>query len=290
MKCELCPRRCGVDRAVSRGFCGCGETAVVAHHMLHHWEEPCISGTRGSGCVFFAGCQLKCVYCQNRAISRAETGNEYDTRSLAALFLSLQNEGAHNINLVTPDHFAPQICAALEEAKKQGLIIPVVYNCSGYVLPQTLKDAAKYIDIYLTDFKYMSNELAFRYSACRDYPEKAKEALEEMVREHPSRVYAEDGTMRSGVIVRHLILPGHTEDSKRVIEYLHKTYGNAIQISIMNQFTPIGLESYPEINRRLTTLEYDRVVGYALSIGVENAYIQQKGTASESFIPDFFGK
>ena len=287
MKCELCPRRCGVDRDVRKGYCGCGSAAVVAHSMLHFWEEPCISGKNGSGCVFFAGCQLKCVYCQNRAISRAAAGKEYDTRSLAELFLSLQRKGAHNINLVTPDHFAPQICDALKEAKRLGLCVPAVYNCSGYVLPQTLRASAEHIDIYLTDFKYMSGELSKRYSACPDYPDCAKAALEEMVRQHPARVYGGDGMMRSGVIVRHLILPGHTDDSKRVIEYLHKTYGDAIQISIMNQFTPIGLDDFPEINRRLTTLEYDRVVEYALSLGVKNAYVQEKGTACESFIPEF---
>ncbi len=287
MKCELCPRRCGVDRSVETGFCGCGEKAVVAHSMLHFWEEPCISGKNGSGCVFFAGCQLKCVYCQNRSISRGSAGKEYSVRELAELFVSLERKGANNINLVTPDHFALQIRAALREARRLGMTVPAVYNCSGYVCVETLRALADDIDIYLTDFKYMSSELAERYSSCPDYPDRAKEALCEMVRQHPLRVYGADGMMRSGVIVRHLILPGNTADSIRVLDHLHARYGDAIQVSLMNQFTPIGLENYQEINRKLTTLEYDRVIKHALSIGMENVYIQEKGTASESFIPEF---
>ena len=287
MICELCPRRCGVDRETNKGYCGCGEKARVAHVMLHKWEEPCISGANGSGCVFFSGCQLRCVYCQNRAISRAECGEEYGAEELAHIFLDLQHKGAHNINLVTPDHFAPQIYASLGIAAENGLCIPAVYNCSGYVLPETLKSISDRINIYLTDFKYMSPELSKRYSSCADYPERAADALEETVRERPECVYGDDGMMKEGVIVRHLILPGHTDDSKRVLEYVHKTYGSSVKISIMNQFTPLGLEKYPEINRRLTTLEYDRVIEYALSIGITDAYIQEKGTASESFIPQF---
>ncbi|MBO4501815.1 MAG: radical SAM protein [Clostridia bacterium] len=287
MECRLCPRNCGIDREKAKGYCGCGNKPRVAHAMLHHWEEPCISGKNGSGCVFFAGCQLKCVYCQNRAISRAEVGKEYSEAALAGLFLDLQRQGAHNINLVTPDHFALKIRSALLKAKEKGLAIPVVYNCSGYVFPQTLKSISDCVDIYLTDFKYMSPLLAQKYSSCRDYPERAKDALEEMLKEKPRCVFDENGMMKSGVIVRHLILPGCTADSKAVLDYLHSVCGDRAIISIMNQFTPIGLEKYPELNRRLTTLEYDRVVEYALSIGITNAYIQEKGTAEESFIPPF---
>ena len=287
MVCTLCPRACGVDRAKRKGTCGCGEKAAVAHVMLHHWEEPCISGKNGSGCVFFAGCQLKCVYCQNRALSRAQVGKEYSASELSTLFLSLQEQGAHNINLVTPDHFAPQIRDSVLEARKNGLTVPIVYNCSGYVYAKTLASLSDTVDIYLTDFKYMSTELSKKYSSCADYALYAKQALEEMVRQHPVCVYGEDEMMKEGVIVRHLVLPGCTADSKKVLEYVYKTYGDAVKISIMNQFTPVDLEKYPDINRRLTTLEYDKVVDYALSLGVKNAYTQEKGTASESFIPHF---
>ncbi len=287
MLCNLCPRKCNIDREKVTGYCGGGRDASVSHTMLHHWEEPCISGKNGSGTVFFSGCQLKCVYCQNRKISRTVSGKTYSTDELASLFLSLQDKGAHNINLVTPDHYIYQIAESLEKAKENGLNVPIVYNTSGYVTPQAVRFIGRYIDVYLTDFKYMSSSLAGKYSSAPDYPSSAKAALEEMVSLQPECVYDENGIMKKGVIVRHLIIPGHTADSKDVIKYLYETYGDSIVISIMNQFTPVDLENYPEINRRLTTLEYDRVVDYALSLGVKNAYTQQKGTAKESFIPEF---
>ncbi len=287
MKCNLCPRRCGVDRETEIGYCGGGRDASVAYTMLHHWEEPCISGTNGSGTVFFAGCQLKCVYCQNRRISRSVPQKTVSSDGLADIFLSLEEKGAHNINLVTPDHYIMPIAEAIEKAKGRGLSVPIVYNTSGYVTPEALRYIGKYVDVYLTDFKYMSSSLADRYSSAPDYPDAAKAALAEMVRQNPECVYDENGMMKKGVIVRHLIIPGQTADSKEVIRYLYGTYGDAIVISIMNQFTPVDLEDHPEINRRLTTLEYDRVVGYALSLGVRNAFTQEKGTAKESYIPDF---
>ena len=288
MLCNLCPRKCGIDRLTQTGFCGGGSNASVSHTMLHHWEEPCISGVNGSGTVFFSGCQLRCVYCQNRKISRNVSGKEVSADKLCEIFLSLQAQGAHNINLVTPDHYIFQIAEALKQAKEKGLSLPIVYNTSGYVTPQAIRYIGRYVDVYLTDFKYMSSSLAEKYSSAPDYPEAAKKALEEMVSLQPVCVYDENGMMKKGVIVRHLIIPGHTADSKDVIKYLYETYGDRIVISIMNQFTPVGLEDYPEINRSLTTLEYDRVVNYAISLGVKNAYTQEKGTAKESFIPDFY--
>ncbi len=288
--CRLCPRNCGVvfNKRSEKGYCGGGVKARVARVMLHKWEEPCISGKNGSGAVFFSGCQLKCVYCQNHMISRRSgAGEETASDELAEIFLKLQKDGAHNINLVTPDHYAPQIKEALITAKSRGLDIPVVYNCSGYVTVPTLKSLEGFVDVYLTDFKYKDNLLSLRYSACGDYFKVASAATAEMVRQKPSPVFDPDGMMTGGVIVRHLILPGHTDDSKKVVEYLYNTFGDSIYISIMNQFTPVGLEAYPEINRRLTTLEYDRVVDYAVSLGVKNAYIQSAGASDESFIPDF---
>lgn len=287
MNCNLCPRKCGVDREKSIGYCGGGTDASVAYTMLHHWEEPCISGTNGSGTVFFSGCQLKCVYCQNRKISRSVSENTVTTDELADIFLSLEEKGAHNVNLVTPDHYIMPIAEAIEKARDRGLSVPIVYNTSGYVTPEALRYIGRYADVYLTDFKYMSSSLAEKYSSAPDYPESAKAALAEMVKLQPECVYDENGMMKKGVIVRHLIIPGQTADSMNVIEYLYDTYGDSIVISIMNQFTPVDLEDHPEINRRLTTLEYDRVVNYALSLGIKNAYTQEKGTAKESFIPEF---
>ena len=287
MNCNLCPRKCGVDREKSIGYCGGGTDASVAYTMLHHWEEPCISGVYGSGTVFFSGCQLKCVYCQNKKISRSVSGRTVTTDELADIFLSLEEKGAHNVNLVTPDHYIMPIAEAIEKARDRGLSVPIVYNTSGYVTPEALRYIGRYIDIYLTDFKYMSSSLAEKYSSAPDYPESAKAALAEMVKLQPECVYDENGMMKKGVIVRHLIIPGQTADSKEIIKYLYDTYGDSIVISIMNQFTPVDLEDHPEINRRLTTLEYDRVVNYALSLGIKNAYTQEKGTAKESFIPDF---
>ncbi|MDD4125404.1 MAG: radical SAM protein [Eubacteriales bacterium] len=286
--CRLCPRNCGVDRINAKGYCGGGMKASVAHVMLHMWEEPCISGSNGSGAVFFSGCQLKCVYCQNREISHGKiaSGTEKTPRELADIFLHLRDEGAHNINLVTPDHYAVQIKEAAGIAKSLGLDIPFVYNCSGYVNPSTLQ-MIDFVDIYLVDFKYMDDNLAERYSSCHGYADAAKAAVAEMVRQRPVPAFDKAGMMTGGVIVRHLVIPGCADDSKRIIEYLFGTYGDTIYISLMNQFTPVGLEEFPEINRRLTTLEYKRLVEYAKSLGINNAYVQERAAADKNFIPDF---
>lgn len=290
--CALCPRECRVDRtAGQRGFCRCDDKLVVARAALHMWEEPCISGEEGSGTVFFSGCALGCVYCQNRPIAQGLAGKVISTERLAEIFLELQAQGANNINLVTPSHFVPHILDALDRAKGAGLSIPVVYNCSGYEKVETLRLLEGWVDVYLPDFKYMTPEPALKYSRCPDYPQAAARALEEMVRQAGPARFDKRGMMRKGVLVRHLALPGYLEDSKRVIRYLYETYGDTIYISIMNQYTPMpAVEGYPEINRRLTQAEYDELVDFALNLGVKNGFIQEGETALESFIPPFDGQ
>ena len=287
--CRLCPRECGADRAAARGRCGVGSTLKVARAALHYWEEPCISGEEGSGTVFFCGCSLGCVYCQNREISSGEAGKEISIERLGRIFLELQAKGANNINLVTAGHYLPQAAAALRLAAGQGLAIPVVYNSGGYESARELRRLEGLVDIYLPDFKYMDSAAAGRYSNAPDYPEAAKKALAEMVRQQGRPRFDGRGMMTAGVIVRHLMLPGMLEDSKAVIRYLYETYGDAIYISIMNQYTPMpGIgEKYPELSRALTQEEYDEAVDFALELGVENGFIQEGGTVSESFIPPF---
>lgn len=290
-ECSLCPRMCRTDRDVTTGYCGVKNTLRVARAALHFWEEPCISGEEGSGAVFFTGCNLRCVFCQNYHIARAEQGKEITTERLAEIFLELQEQKANNINLVTGTHYVPQIIEALQSAKKQGLQIPVVYNCGGYERTETLQLLEGLVDIYLPDFKYMDSQRAGKYSHAKDYPEVAKAALAEMVRQQPEAVFDERGLMKQGIIVRHLMLPGGIKDSKEVVRYLYETYGDRIYMSLMNQYTPLAhVEAYPEINRKLKKFEYDRLVDYAIALGVENAFIQEGETAEESFIPAFTGE
>ncbi|MCD8131072.1 MAG: radical SAM protein [Lachnospiraceae bacterium] len=339
--CALCPRNCEADRSAENvGFCGVPNEIYVARASLHMWEEPCLSGSNGSGTVFFMGCNLKCVYCQNHTIALGSAGSAQNTKTtvqqssdassrpgcnfplrgkkltpsdLAQVFLRLQQAGAHNINLVTPSHYVPQIRQALLLAKVDGLTLPIVYNSSGYELPDTLKLLDGLVDIYMPDFKYMSPTLAARYSNAPDYPEIAKAALAEMYRQTGKPVFAKapdsphgsgekqvktagrndvcaaEPLMTRGVLVRYLLLPGYLKDGKAVLEYLHTAYGDNIYISIMNQYTPqpAQLAGCPELNRRVTTYEYNSLVNYALTLGIENAYIQEGKTAEESFIPDF---
>ncbi len=286
IKCALCPRQCCVDRRNVRGYCGETEQVRVARASLHMWEEPCISGSAGSGTVFFAGCPLRCVFCQNRTIAFGEKGKALTPEQLTALFLLLQHKGAHNINLVTPTHFAPQIADALKSAKMQGLSIPVVYNTSGYETVHTLRLLEGVVDIYLPDLKYYSAAVSQKYSRAPDYFAYASRAIGEMVRQTGAPVF--DGEqMRTGVIVRHMVLPGHVNDAKAVLKYLYDTYKEDVYISIMNQYTPPkDIEDYPEISR-VTRREYERVVDYAIELGIQNAFIQEGDTAKESFIPDF---
>lgn len=287
--CTLCPRDCHVDRTHGqKGYCRETAELVVARAALHMWEEPCISGEKGSGTVFFSGCPVGCAYCQNRTISRGLSGKKITVERLAEIFLELQGQGAHNINLVTPSHYVPQIVTAVSLGKEKGLDLPVVYNCGGYEKVSTLELLAGTVAIYLPDFKYISAETAKKYSNCADYFDFASEAVKEMLRQVGEPVFDEQGMLKSGVIVRHLTLPGYLQESKDVIQYLHHTFGNSIYISIMNQFTPLaGIEKFPELNRGITQAEYDELIDYAVSIGVENGFVQDGETALESFIPAF---
>ena len=292
MKCDLCPRKCLVDRKKGeKGICGQTENLKVARAALHFWEEPCISGDAGSGAVFFSGCSLHCVFCQNENIANGTVGKEISLERLVDIFLELQEKRANNINLVTPGHFVPQIVKALDQARKEGLTLPVVYNTSSYETVDTIKMLEGYVDIYLPDFKYMSPVLSKKYSHAPDYAEVAKAAIAEMVRQTGKAVFVngeEDNLILSGTIVRHLTLPGCMADSMLILKYLHETYGDMIYISIMNQFTPLSnLEKYPELNRRITDVEYETLVDYAIDIGIENGFIQEGNTAEESFIPAF---
>lgn len=292
MKCDLCPRKCLVDRKKGeKGICGQTENLKVARAALHFWEEPCISGDAGSGAVFFSGCPLHCVFCQNENIANGTVGKEISLERLVDIFLELQEKGANNINLVTPGHFVPQIVKALDQARREGLTLPVVYNTSSYETVDTIKMLEGYVDIYLPDFKYMSPVLSKKYSHAPDYAEVAKVAIAEMVRQTGKAVFVngdEDNLILRGTIVRHLTLPGCMEDSMQILKYLHETYGDTIYISIMNQFTPLSnLEKYPELNRKITDEEYEALVDYAIEIGIENGFIQEGDTAEESFIPAF---
>jgi len=288
--CTLCPRECKASRKDGKaGFCGvAGEDIYLARAALHMWEEPCISGEEGSGTVFFSGCPLRCVYCQNHNIANATTGKPVAKERLAEIFLELQGKGANNINLVTPTHYTPEIVWAVKKARENGLTLPIVYNCSGYEKMETLKMLEGIVDIYLMDFKYMDQEVAKRYSNAPDYPEVAKPALEEMVRQTGEAEFSEAGMMLKGVIVRHLLLPGYMKNAKAVVQYVYETYGDSVFLSLMNQYTPLlQVEKFPEINRRVTEEEYDELVDYAIEIGVENGFIQEGETAEESFIPEF---
>lgn len=287
--CRICPRECGADRTRNEsGYCLTGEEIFLARAALHYWEEPCISGTRGSGAVFFCGCNLHCIYCQNGSISSMKEARKVTSERLTEIFLELQEQGAENINLVTPTHYSLQIRAAILEARARGLAIPVVYNCSGYEKTETLRLLEDVVDIYLTDYKYSDAALAEAFSNAADYPETAMAAVTEMVRQKPQAVFDENGMMREGVIVRHLLLPGHVKNSIAAVDELYKTFGNQIYISLMSQYTPvIHSEKYPELNRKTTRREYDRLLTYALDLGIENAFIQEGGTAKESFIPAF---
>ena len=287
--CTLCPRMCRVDRtAGEKGFCGMGVAVQGARAALHMWEEPCISGKKGSGAIFFSGCTLKCVYCQNREIAEGKYGKEISSRRLTEIFLELQGKGAANINLVTAGHFVVPVKEALLRAKEQGLAIPVIYNSGGYERVETLRFLEPVVDVWLPDFKYMDGRLAREYSKAEDYPQTAKKALEEMVRQAGECRFDKEGYIQKGVIVRHLILPGHTRDSMEILSYLHKTYGEHIYISVMNQYTPLPqVKDLEPLNRKVTRREYRRVLDFALELGIEQGYFQEGETAKESFIPLF---
>lgn len=290
--CVLCPRVCGANRLKGqKGYCQVDGTLRLGRAALHFWEEPCISGTKGSGAIFFSGCNMGCVFCQNHTLAIAEVGEAITVERLAAICLELQGQGAHNINLVTPTHYVPQIIEALHLSKAEGLKIPIVYNTSGYEKVETLKSLEGLVDIYLPDFKYAQEELARKYSKAVNYFEYATLALQEMVRQVGTPVFDEEGMMQKGVIVRHLMLPGQLKNAKQVVSYLYETYGNQIYVSLMNQYTPLPQASrYPELNRKVTKRGYEHLVNYALGLGLEQGFIQEGETAKESFIPAFNGE
>lgn len=287
--CLLCPRKCGINRSTGQtGVCGVSSEIKVARAALHYWEEPCISGKRGSGAVFFSGCSLHCVFCQNREISDGKEGKVISKERLSDIFIELAGKGANNINLVTPGQYIPDIVWAVNDAKSRGMKLPIIYNTSGYENVTELKLLEGIVDVYLPDFKYMDSTLSARYSRAKDYPSVAKQALSEMVRQQPDVVIDDaTGLIQKGVIVRQLLLPGHVDDAKAVLKYLYDTYHDHVYISMMSQFTPIALKDYPEINRTVTKREYERLVNYALEIGITNAFIQEGDVAKDSFIPAF---
>lgn len=287
--CLLCPRKCGINRCTGQtGVCGVSSEIKVARAALHYWEEPCISGKKGSGAVFFSGCSLHCVFCQNREISDGKEGKVISKERLSDIFMELVDKGANNINLVTPGQYIPDIVWAVNDAKSRGMKLPIIYNTSGYENVTELRLLEGIVDVYLPDFKYMDSTLSAMYSRAKDYPSVAKQALSEMVRQQPDVVIDDaTGLIQKGVIVRQLLLPGHVNDAKAVLKYLYDTYHDHVYISMMSQFTPIALKDYPEINRTVTRREYERLVDYALKIGITNAFIQEGDVAKDSFIPAF---
>ncbi|MBR6642571.1 MAG: radical SAM protein [Lachnospiraceae bacterium] len=294
MGCKECPRQCNKERRegleASYGYCQVSVLPKVARAALHFWEEPCISGEEGSGTVFFSGCNLRCVYCQNVEIAAGVRGKTISVERLGEVFLELQEKGANNINLVTPSHYYLQIKEALLLVKEK-LHIPVIANTSSYDSVEVLQQMEGLIDIYLADYKYVSRELAATYSHAANYPEVAAAALVEMFRQVGEPEFDERGIMKKGMIVRHLLLPGCKEDSKAVLKFLYETFGDSVLISIMNQYTPLShVENYPELNRRITEEEYEEIVDYAIDLGIENGFIQEGETAEESFIPAFDGE
>ncbi len=287
--CHLCPRNCGINRNVAKGFCGASNQMKIARFSLHEWEEPCLSGTNGSGTIFFTYCNLQCIFCQNYKISSEHVGREISILEFSDICLKLQKMGAHNINLVTPTHYVPLIVEGIRLARKHGLTLPIIYNTSGYETVETIQMLNGIIDIYLPDFKYFDEKIAKPYSNVSNYTSYVKASLEEMVKQVGKPKYDKNGLLQKGVIVRHLCLPGLEEDSKNILKYLYDTYHNHIIISIMNQYTPVrNIPNFKNLNRTLTEEEYDEIIDYACDIGITNAFIQEGETQKSSFIPDFF--
>lgn len=287
--CCLCPRDCRVNRHINTGFCGCGATIKAARAALHHWEEPCISGSRGSGTVFFSGCTLGCCFCQNYSISQENFGKEITNEELSHIFLRLQEEGAHNINLVTATQYLPSVLKALDLVKSK-LTIPVVYNCGGYESEEIVKELASYVDIWLPDLKYFSSELSSRYSKAPDYFAAASKAVKQMIRQTGAPRFDTNGIiMKKGVIIRHMVLPGAKEDSIRLLQWMKERLPEGMyHISLMSQYTPFYQSgSFPEINRRITSYEYGKVVDEAIRLGLDQGFMQEKSSAKEEYTPPF---
>ncbi|MBQ7242475.1 MAG: radical SAM protein [Firmicutes bacterium] len=286
--CTLCPRNCGADRTKSSGFCRVGDKMRVALVSTHMYEEPCISGTSGSGTVFFSGCNMACVFCQNFDISQKPFGQDISPDTLSDIFLKKQAEGVHNINLVSPSHFVPQIRETLIMAKEKGLSIPVVYNTNSYEKPETLRLLDGLVDVYLADLKYFSEEFSQKYSAAPDYFAHASEAVKEMLRQVGHLRINADGIAEKGLLVRHLVLPSLRKDSERILLWIRDNLGAETYVSVMNQYVPMYKASeFREISRRLTTFEYEKVLDYFLEIGMENGFRQGKGSAVKDYTPKF---
>lgn len=287
--CNLCPRKCNINRTTSNGYCQVsGEGIKLARAALHFWEEPCLSGENGSGTVFFSGCNLRCVYCQNYNISSGDVAKEVSITRLSEIFFELKQRGAHNINLVTPTHYADKIIKAIKLSKDNGFDLPFVYNTSGYESVDTLKMLSGYIDIYLTDFKYWESTTSYEYSNAKDYPLVAKNALKEMLTQIPNCEFDSHGIMTKGVIVRHLLLPDLVDEAKKIVEYIYSEYGDSVFFSLMSQYTPLeNVASHEKLNRKVTDTEYDELIDFAIELGIENAFVQEGDSAEESFIPKF---
>jgi len=287
--CILCPRECGADRENGKtGFCGMSALPSAALASVHMWEEPCISGEKGSGTVFFSGCNLKCVFCQNFDISQEGNGKEITVERLSEIFIEQQQKGVHNINLVSAGHFIPAVKKALIIAKSSGLSIPVVYNSNGYEKAEALKELEGLIDIYLPDIKYFSSDISKEYSFAEDYYEVAMEAVKEMYRQVGKNQFDEKGILKKGVIIRHLVLPSCRQDSKKILSAIKENFGNNVYISIMNQYTPMyKAKDIKPLNRRLTTFEYEDVIEYFFDIGLENGYMQGRLSATDAYTPVF---
>ena len=286
--CSLCPRECHTDRRIRKGFCQCSEKITAARAALHFWEEPCISGTRGSGAVFFSGCTLRCCFCQNHTISWEVFGKEISVPDLADIFLRLQDQGAHNINLVTGTQFVPSILSALDKIRNK-LFIPVVYNCGGYEKSETLDLLDDYVDIYLPDLKYFDSKKSLRYSKAEDYFSIASEAILKMIHQKGKPVFDQEGILQSGVIIRHMVLPGSYKDSLSLLAWMRENLPQkSFLLSLLSQYTPFYKSSeYPEINRRLTTYEYNIVLNKAIELGLTDGYMQEKSSAKEEYTPLF---
>jgi len=288
-KCNLCPRKCYVNRLDGElGFCNASKDVKIAKVTLHMWEEPCISGKLGSGTVFFSNCNLKCVFCQNHNISQVGTGKTVSINRLSEIFLEQQERGAHNINLVTPTHYVPQIIEALKLAKSKGLNIPILYNSNGYENIDTIKALRGFIDVYLPDLKYYKDKYAIKYSNAPNYFNTACSVITEMVSQVGEAKFDDEGVIQKGVIIRHLMLPGLLFDSKKVIDYIYTTFNDSVYISLMNQYTPMHKAvKYPEINKSLNPAHYDSLIDYCVNLGITKGFIQESGTSSTAFVPDF---
>ena len=290
MGCIMCPRKCNVNRKNELGFCGALDEIVLARASLHYWEEPCLSGNNGSGTIFFSHCNMKCIFCQNYDISTKNFGYKVSVERFADICLELQEQGALNINLVTPSHYIDKIKEGLILARDKGLNIPIIYNTGSYDSVDSLRKLEGIIDIYLPDLKFYDDYYAVRYSSCHNYFKYASLAIYEMYRQVGNPIFDKNGIMKKGVIVRHLMLPGLFEDSKKIITYLYREYGDNIYMSIMNQYTPVRKLEYENLNRKLSLKEYDKMIDYAYDLGIRNCFVQEDDTQSESFIPIFDGR